>query len=278
MFKNRPGSFFTFFSKEHAGALVLLGIAVLLAILPRLILSQSEPVVLGFTRDSAEIASLIRQQQQFEDSVRKSRYSKRNLKYTSEKDLLSLGIDKSTAKVILGRIRSGELSSVQELARITGKDSTDLSRLYYRETEPIKPTAVYSPSHPLEINSADSAEILLLQGIGPKYAHRILAYRQLLGGFYSKAQLMELRSVDSTAIRNILPVIHTDPQLVRKMAISAAGQSLLEAHPYLNRKQAALLVAFKSQHGKLTRADFLSHPAFTAETKNRLLPYLEFDN
>ena len=38
----------------------------------------------------------------------------------------------------------------------------------------------------IEINSADSAELVKLKGIGLSYAKRIMKYRNLLGGYYQK--------------------------------------------------------------------------------------------
>jgi competence protein ComEA len=45
---------------------------------------------------------------------------------------------------------------------------------------------------PVELNSADSTDLVELYGIGPVFANRILKYRDLLGGFYSVNQLLEV--------------------------------------------------------------------------------------
>ena len=46
----------------------------------------------------------------------------------------------------------------------------------------------------ISINSADSADLLPLPGIGPVFAGRIIKYRNLLGGFVSSANF--LKSMD----------------------------------------------------------------------------------
>ena len=44
----------------------------------------------------------------------------------------------------------------------------------------------------LELNSADSIQLLDIRGIGPVFASRIIRYRNLLGGYYVVTQLKEV--------------------------------------------------------------------------------------
>ena len=45
----------------------------------------------------------------------------------------------------------------------------------------------------VELNTADSAMLDAVRGIGPYYAKKILRYRELLGGYYSVEQLKEIK-------------------------------------------------------------------------------------
>ncbi len=48
----------------------------------------------------------------------------------------------------------------------------------------------------VDLNTADSVTLLSLYGIGPSFAKRIMKYRNLLGGFYNKTQLLEVYGFD----------------------------------------------------------------------------------
>ena len=49
---------------------------------------------------------------------------------------------------------------------------------------------------PLELNSADSAALVALRGIGPLTAGRIVRYRERLGGYACVEQLQEIEGYD----------------------------------------------------------------------------------
>ena len=49
----------------------------------------------------------------------------------------------------------------------------------------------------VELNGADSAELVKLYGIGGYYAEKIIAYRERIGNFYTPEQFMEIRGIDS---------------------------------------------------------------------------------
>lgn len=54
-----------------------------------------------------------------------------------------------------------------------------------------------SPSlrRPISLNRATKAELMMIPGIGEKYAERIIAYREQIGGFTSLEQLMEISGI-----------------------------------------------------------------------------------
>src|SRR5690606_40943919 len=53
----------------------------------------------------------------------------------------------------------------------------------------------------LDINRCTAGELVALPGIGPVLAERIIKYRNLLGGFVDKWQLVEVYGLDSSVAR-----------------------------------------------------------------------------
>ncbi len=51
-------------------------------------------------------------------------------------------------------------------------------------------------SKPLQLNTADTSDLIALPGIGPYYAKKIIQYREKLGGFASKDQLLDIYGID----------------------------------------------------------------------------------
>ena len=48
---------------------------------------------------------------------------------------------------------------------------------------------------PISLNNASKAELMMIPGVGEKYAERIIAYREEIGGFTSLEQLMNVSGI-----------------------------------------------------------------------------------
>lgn len=107
----------------------------------------------------------------------------------------------------------------------------------------------YKKAAVIELNSADSAALVTLYGIGPYYAKRILEYRERLGGSYvSVFQLLEIRGIDSTKFDSIRKRIKVDGS-VRKFSIAESDFNFLRRNPYIGYVSAKRIVAFREEHG-----------------------------
>lgn len=93
---------------------------------------------------------------------------------------------------------------------------------------------------PLELNGADSLALVKIRGIGPRYASRILRYREQLGGFHDAGQLKELRFT-YLDIDTLLPLFTVDASLVRKQAMDTMTFRSLLRHPYLEYEDVVLI-------------------------------------
>ncbi len=103
-----------------------------------------------------------------------------------------------------------------------------------------------------ELNRADSIQLISVYGIGPVFARRIIRYRELLGGFYSHSQLMEVYGFCPTQLGELVKNSYIDTTLLRKLDLNRTDAAGFAGHPYLDRYQAGALVAYREQMGSFS--------------------------
>ena len=130
---------------------------------------------------------------------------------------------------------------------------------------------------PIEINSADSATLVRLNGIGPKSALHIIRYRELLGGFYSKSQISELEVVMDDNFHKILPQIWCDSTKIKKIFINFARPKELEIHPYVSDLMLRRIINYRElKGGWSTIEEMIESNILNDEQAARIAPYLDF--
>lgn len=126
----------------------------------------------------------------------------------------------------------------------------------------------------LNLNTADTALLQRVPGIGPYWARRIVDYRNRLGGFVSPAQLDE---IDSSLI-HCHRWFHVSAPSCRHLAINRAAFRTLYRHPYLDYEQVCQVMDYRRRHGSLSSlSTLLMLPAFSPADTLRLKPYLSFE-
>ncbi len=125
----------------------------------------------------------------------------------------------------------------------------------------------------ISINTADTSELKRVPGIGSIRAMAIVSYRERLGGFVSKEQLLDIASFPAEALEYF-----SEPhEKVRKLNINTASKAELRRHPYLNYFQVKAILDYRRTHGRIKSLnDFALNRDFTAEARSRLRPYVEF--
>lgn len=127
----------------------------------------------------------------------------------------------------------------------------------------------------VDLNRGDTLDFQELRGIGPAYARRIVAYRERLGGFVDKAQLLEVWGVDSALYDRIAPSLELKPGPVRRLHINQLSVQELKQHPYLDYYQAKEIVRHRERYGAFqTPSDLRKVNLIDAETYARLAPYV----
>ena len=142
------------------------------------------------------------------------------------------------------------------------------------EVKSVRYTTKSRPANPLDLNSADSTELVRLPGIGPATALKILRYRERLGGYSDIRQLTEIEGLPDSLIKWF---IITDTIAISKIAVNKATLTELRRHPYLDFYQARAIVEFRNERGNIKGPEQLSFiEEFTAQDLERLMPYLDF--
>ena len=85
----------------------------------------------------------------------------------------------------------------------------------------------------VELNSADSAALDALPGIGPYYARQILAYRERLGFYADISQLLDIRGMDTARLRRLADRLYIAPESLRPLDLYSMSLDSLAAHPYI---------------------------------------------
>ena len=129
----------------------------------------------------------------------------------------------------------------------------------------------------IELNTADSAKLTGLKGIGASFARRIVNYRNRLGGFVSKEQLKEVFGMDDDRYADMQAQITVDPAYIQKIHINKVDFDGLKHFPYLTFKQMNAIVQFREQHGDYASLNDMRNIAIlNDEILRKIGPYIDF--
>lgn len=130
---------------------------------------------------------------------------------------------------------------------------------------------------PVNLNTADSATLRTVAGIGEKTVGAILHYRERLGGFRTVEQLAEVPGVTERNYEKILKQIYCDSCEIRKIDINFASPKVLGRHPYIAPQALRKLLKQRQLKGGWSTAEeLIEQHILTREETARLAPYLQF--
>jgi len=130
----------------------------------------------------------------------------------------------------------------------------------------------------VELNTADTTQLMQVKGIGRGYARSIVRFRQQTGGFTSVEQLREIYGMTAENYQRIAPHCTVDPTFIRKIKINTASIEKLRSHPYLNFYQAKQIYELRRKKGRLTSfLDIEKLSEMNDSVLMKIRPYLSFE-
>lgn len=125
----------------------------------------------------------------------------------------------------------------------------------------------------IELNAADSLQLMRVPGIGRYFARQIENRRAWLGGFYSIDQLMEIEKLPKEALK----YFYVNPSSIRKINVNKASLSELKRHPYINYYQARDILDYRRLRGSIKSLnDLRLLKDFSEQDIDRLKHYVEY--
>lgn len=134
--------------------------------------------------------------------------------------------------------------------------------------------AKHKPGQFVDLNRADTSELMKIPGIGPVYAKMIVDYRERLGGYHSIVQLRDLEVLPE----DLGDWVHVSTPPAAILNVNKLSLTQLRSHPYLSFYQAKAIVELRNREGHIrSLQQLLFLDEFSESDIERLTPYLSFE-
>ena len=290
--------------KSRAGALLLLGILLLMAIIWRLVPAMLSPrpdpkekeLQLAweqFEKEHLKDAPVPKEREAYEyaDENKSTAVAIHMAPFdpntATEDELLALGLPQRTARTLIKyRSKGGRFRYKEDLQKLYTLSREDYERIapyvhIASSGESYKNNAaVYTPAsreepQSVELNEADAEALMALRGIGPGYSRRIMAFRDALGGFLRVEQLQEVYGFPDSTYQQLKDKFRVDAAKLKKINVNTATEEELAKHPYIGRKLAGNIIKLRNDLKNYTDMEQLRQvPLINDEKYRKIAPYL----
>lgn len=206
----------------------------------------------------------------------------KSLNDASFDELKHLGISSRTSALIMKYKKSGvDLSNSYYLDKIYGITEYEkklLNDFYLFEHKNKSREFVQKRSDEIfELNTCDSSRLESLPKIGAALSSRIIKYRNKLGGFNDKRQLLEVYGIDTNIYNLIEARLILDVGQLKKININTISFDDLAKFPYLNYKLARVIINYREQHGVFkSKEDLLKIHLMNHKIIDKIEAYIDF--
>lgn len=127
----------------------------------------------------------------------------------------------------------------------------------------------------VNINTADSAELVSLYGIGAYTARRILNYRERIGSFAYVEQLLEVKGIDSARFAGIEQDVIVKEEEIRRFSLDTVSEAFMRRHPYIGAYAAQGIVIMRATGVHITPMRLYREKVISLERARKLMFYCE---
>ena len=311
---NKIREYFTFTRSERNGILVLLVLIVILTVTPSLLDLFLKKQKVDYSQFEAEIDKFIASSQNQEidsnenninlDTIKKE-YFPFDPNNVTEIELYKLGLSQKLVKTWLNfRNKGGKFYDKDDVKKIYGLPDSVFKKIEpyitivnldnhnniynnnwkekfnsnWIENKSQQPYCKDSKTTTaIEINNADTAQFSTLPGIGYGYARLIIKYRERLGGFVKKEQLLEVYGFTNETYLKIVNLVYVDATNIRKINLNKAEYKDLYKHPYFSKDLINRILEYRKIQGKINNIDeMVKNKMITQEEADKIKPYSEF--
>jgi len=301
--------YFTFTRSERNGILVLLFIIIILLvslqIMPYFFI-RTQIDYSSFEKEVDRFISSIQNQDSGEadvenryNSINKTEYFSFNPNTVTEAQLLKLGISKKVVKIWINfRSKGGKFREAEDVKKIWGledsvyqklasyliisksnsdKDDWEKTQKTWSNNSGEKYANTSKNDNSVDLNSADSAAFCSLPGIGPGFSKRIIKYRNSLGGYIAKEQLLEVYGFTTEMYAKIELLVYIESISTTKININKAEFKQFIRHPYFTKEMINKILEYRRIQNKISNIqDLVKDKMLTKEEADKIAPYIEY--
>ena len=199
-----------------------------------------------------------------------------------EDDLLSMGLKENLVNNIINyREKGGKFYTKEDFRKlytITDEEYAALEPfiIFEKDSNQIEvKTIKFADTLLVDINAADTLDLQQLKGIGPAFSKRIVKYRQLLGGFYNKKQILEVYGMDNSRYDGIKDHIYVNDDSFQKIDVNKASIKEMIKHPYIEFYVAKSIVTHRNEVGYIKDLEEIKNIRLIyEELYQKIIPYL----
>lgn len=127
----------------------------------------------------------------------------------------------------------------------------------------------------IDVNKASLEQLIDLPFIAEKTGAKIIQYRDRLGGFVAKEQILEIRGVYVDLYQKFEKYLDVDLSAVSPIKLNTCTVDEIRNHPYFNWNIANSIVKIREQNGKFNSIDDIKKSKLIdLELFEKLKPYL----
>ena len=161
-----------------------------------------------------------------------------------------------------------------DMAKVKFKHTDSVRQIIMQEVDKQNETKPVQGSF-IEINTADSADFMRFPLMHPKVARTIVRFRDALGGYYSKEQLLQVYGMDTACYYSMINEINLDVSKVEKININKATEKDMAHHPYIRKKLAKAIYDYRKENGGFKDIkEIIKVDGMDNEVYSKLSPYL----